>query len=71
MSLLSAYEDRPITYAGGVHDFADLSRLKKAGKRSYQCNDRKRAGSVWREDGIYRGAEGVWSVDKIGTSIHA
>ena len=32
VSLLSAYEDRPITYAGGVHDFADLSRLKKLGK---------------------------------------
>lgn len=32
VSMLSAYEDRPITYAGGVHDFADLSRLKKLGK---------------------------------------
>ena len=32
VSLLSAFEDRPITYAGGVHDFADLSRLKKLGK---------------------------------------
>ena len=32
VSMLSAYEDRPITYAGGVHDFEDLSRLKKLGK---------------------------------------
>ena len=32
VSLLSSFGDRPITYAGGVHDFADLSRLKKLGK---------------------------------------
>lgn len=32
VTMLSAFTDRPVTYAGGVHDFADLSRLKKLGK---------------------------------------
>lgn len=29
--LLGAYENRPVTYAGGVHDYRDLEILKKIG----------------------------------------
>ena len=31
VKLLGAYESRPVTYAGGVHDYRDLEILKKIG----------------------------------------
>lgn len=31
VKLLGAYENRPVTYAGGVHDYRDLEILKKIG----------------------------------------
>ncbi len=31
VSLLSGYAERPLTYAGGIHDIASLTELKRAG----------------------------------------
>lgn len=31
-AMLGRFEARPVTYAGGVHDFDDLAKLKKLGK---------------------------------------
>jgi len=32
VAMLGQFEMRPVTYAGGVHDFEDLAKLKKLGK---------------------------------------